>query len=304
MRSASTPPNKVDALSRLVYNTRKKVILKRVNLIVFAVQVPSQTEEYLDSKAIYTRGWEQDRFQLSQMLRKPQLIENPKKPLLLLVTKEGEDNDIDIERIINLLDLGRLQRPIRAVVHSSSKEDSGNLKEALDWLAKTANAKDNESTAVTGSDTEEEGSVVTSTSTALSLAQGGHYVLDYEPTLLAGNATLQRFEPIKKGTHCPFSRAAKLWGGKLPDEHTPKLLGRPPDEVLVVASLNAGPLAEFVVRSSNGEPLDGFCLQLPRYGCRFKSLGHCVCKLLTKLAELDPSPGENAMQMGPIDHPH
>lgn len=285
--------------------------------IVFSIQVPNQIEDYVAdvNGSRYRKGWEQDRYAVSDILRKPQLVENPNKPLLLLVNKEGEEEDFDVERIVNLLGLSRLSRPFRAVVNSvddRSDASAGALREAFDWLAKTASTKEDEATAMTGSDTEEESSVVTSsssvvtsTSTAATLAQqGGHYVLDYEPTLLGGNATLQWFEPIKKGTHCPFARASKLWGGKLADDHKPRLYGRQSKEIDATATLNAGPLAEFVARSTNGEALDGFCLELPRTNYGIENLGEDVCMLLTKFAELDPSPGENAMKMGPIDQPH
>jgi len=111
--------------------------------------------------------------------------------------------------------------------------------------------------------------------------------------------SLKRFDPIKKGSNCPFAAASKLWGGKLPNELTPRLANRV-DEIKEAASLNAAPLAEFAARCGNGEPLDGFCLEIPGYSWRAEDLGKLVRKLLTELAEVDPS-GENAMKMMPVN---
>jgi FPC/CPF motif-containing protein YcgG len=46
-------------------------------------------------------------------------------------------------------------------------------------------------------------------------------------------------------------------------------------------------------------------MQIPAPAWRTpEQLGEAVRHLLTKLSELDPSPGENAMKMGQIDKPH
>jgi hypothetical protein len=294
----------------------ERSIHQDADAFVYFVHI-DETAKYLGDDG-YGRGgdyrfgygeWEGDRFEISMLLRKPELVENPRKPLLLLVNNDRDD-EFDVERLANLFGLGghRFGRPFRAVLYSDLESDTNDstLKESLEWLAEMVCSSQDEETAMTGSDTEDEGSIITSTTTgtAVSSTCGGHYVLDYEPTLLGGNPTLQRFQPIKNGTHCPFARAAKLWGGKLADNLKPRLTGHL-DTVQEAASLNAGPLTEFVARSNNGEPLDGFCLELP--GASYISpehLGEKVRILLTKLAELDPSPGENAMKMGTIDHPH
>ena len=271
------------------------------------------TEDYLESQTdggYSVRMWERDRFELARLLRSPQLMENPKKPLLLLV--HTNDDEVDLERFTNLFGLNRITRPFRAVSYSTDAEsdaDSGVLKESLEWLAKTTSSKnDDESTAaLTGGDIDE-GSVAASLSTSntantfASSSNLGHYMLDYEPTLLGGNPTLERFQPIKKGTICPFARAAKLWGGKLPDELTLRLTSRV-NPIEEAALLNARPLAEFAARSSNGEALDGFCMEIPGHSYRVEDLGEHVRQLLTALSALDPS-GENAMkEMGSIDSP-
>jgi len=73
------------------------------------------------------------------------------------------------------------------------------------------------------------------------------------------------------------------------------------------ALLNAGPLEQFVAQVvEHGAPLDGFCLEIPdaEYELIEEVLRDKVRRLLTQLAALDPSPGENAMKnMGPIDRP-
>ena len=73
-----------------------------------------------------------------------------------------------------------------------------------------------------------------------------------------------------------------------------------------LASLNAGPLADFVNRFNNGDALDGFCLEIPTEytGHTVERLGESIRNLLTKLSALDPSPGENSMKTLPIDHLH
>lgn len=288
--------------------------LQGADSFVYFVNLSGSTEEYLNAGPTGNfsglKKWERDRFELAQLLRSPHLVENPKKPLLLLV--QNNDDDFDVERVTNLLGLNRLgRRPFNAVSYSADKTsnaDVGILKEALGWLTKSGNAEDDESTAaITVSEPGEGGSVTASTTTTVTLASLpsslGHYVLDYEPTLLGGNATLQRFQPIKINTYCPFARAAKLWGGKLPDEHMPRLDIRV-DRIKEAATLNAGPLAEFATRSMNREALDGFCMEIPcSPWCDVEYLGEKIRGLLTALADLDPSPGENCMKkMGSIDN--
>ena len=280
------------------------------NGFIFAIKIPANVEEYLKKPNQHQNpDWERDRFELASLLRMPHLVENPKKPLLLLVHKEGEDDELDMDRLVNLLGLDKIARPFRPVAYTTSQLETGVLQESLTWLTLSAQFKDNEeaSTAnMTGFDTDE-GSIDTSASVSMEMAQtDGHYVLDYEPTLLGGNPTLQRFQPVQKGTFCPFAKGAKLWGGKLPDEHVPRLRHNVrAKELAETAKLNAGPLGEFVARVHNGEALDGFCLQLPASDYIFyvDRLGEQVKGMLTNLADLDPT-GENAMKMGPMDHPH
>jgi len=274
----------------------------------YTVNIKSTVDHYLTC-GDYS-GWERDRAEISRLLRRPSLVENPKKPFLLLVGYDNAcitEDDLGLDRLVNLFGLGgRLGRPFRSVSYSSSAPDEDELKEALEWLRKTAGSPD-EATAMTECETEEENSVVTNTSTLFADDDNaGAYILDYDPTFLGGNPTLQRFERIKKGTHCPFARSAKLWGGKLMDEHKPRLNSEDRfQEIQEAASLNAGPLAEFVARSKDGESLDGFCLEIPRSGyLKPDLLGESVRHLLTRLASLDPAPGENSMKMGPIDQPH
>ncbi|CAB9527872.1 hypothetical protein SEMRO_2096_G314310.1 [Seminavis robusta] len=183
-----------------------------------------ETEDYLSTKRY--PDWERDLCGIERLLRTPSLVENPQKPLLLLVSNDEED-ELDVERLVNLFGLtgANFRRPFRAVL-SDSKGNDGTLLEAIQWLTKTARSSHDEGTAMTGSDTEEESSILTSATagtgaTLASSSVGGHFVMDYEPTLLGGNPTLQRFEPIKKSTHCPFAHAAKLWGGKLPHRPAP-----------------------------------------------------------------------------------
>ena len=284
---------------------------ENADCFVYSINI-KRADEYLEGTSDHRAAWERDRFEISRLLRTPKVVESPRKPLLLLVDT-NEDDTFDIERLVNLMELGgnRLRRPFRAVSYCATDDTKSVLQDAMEWLTNTARSNEDETTAAVtelDEETDEESSVVTSTGTVVTFANGGgggHYILDYEPTLLGGNPTLQRFEKVKKNTHCPFARAAKLWGGKLSDEHTIVLKGRV-DPIEDAARLNAGPLAEFVARSTVcGEPLDGFCLEVPgvQYGLA-EWLGEKVLGLLTKLAALDPSPGENAMKMGPIDHPH
>lgn len=166
---------------------------------VYSVDMSALGQGYFVSKGSggYGGGWEKDRFEIAQLLRTPQLVESPNKPLLLLV--QTQDDEVDLERIVNLLGLNGLgRRPFNAVAYSDGKNsaDTGVLNEALKWLATEASAKNNddESTAAnTTSDTEEEGSVAASTASsfAFSSSNGGHYVVDYEPTMRGGNPTLQ-----------------------------------------------------------------------------------------------------------------
>lgn len=123
---------------------------------------------------------------------------------------------------MNLFGLeGLTRRPFRALPYS----DGDDVKEALNWIgAKARYPTDEDATTTTAGETEDESFIATSNTGFPSDADG--YVLDYEPTLSGGNATLQRFEPVKKGTPCPFARAAKLWGGKLADETVPVLADR------------------------------------------------------------------------------
>lgn len=235
----------------------------------------------------------------SRLLQTPHLVENPEKPFVLLVNNHDDgksEEEFDIGRLVNLFGLeGLTRRPFRALPYS----DGDDVKEALNWIgAKARYPTDEDATTTTAGETEDERSIATSNTAFPSDADV--YVLDYEPTLSGGNATLQRFEPIKKGTHCPFARAAKLWGGKLIDETVPVLADR--FTIEDVAKLNARPLAEFVARVDSGEALDGFCLEIPRSDWLDpKHLGEKVHQLLTMLAEVNPTPGENAMKKGPID---
>ena len=232
--------------------------MKRADAYVYHVEI-----ENLDSYLSHTRnnffdrsgwshvpGWELDRYAIrygssavtllfllqkvspmmcsprhSRLLQTPHLVENPEKPLVLLVNNhdDGKSNEeFDIGRLVNLFGLeGLTRRPFRALPYS----DGDDVKEALNWIgAKARYPTDEDATTTTAGETEDESFIATSNTGFPSDADG--YVLDYEPTLSGGNATLQRFEPVKKGTPCPFARAAKLWGGKLADETVPVLADR------------------------------------------------------------------------------
>ena len=261
---------------------------------VYIVDLAAE-DQYLSHEEGRSKGWERDRFLVTSLLREPSLVENPTKPLLLLANQEFLTEEFDMQRIVNLLGLGSIRRPFRAMSYSTQNAEK--LKEGLEWLKRTAGSVD-EATAMTESETEDEQSIATQASTMFS----DDYVLDYEPTLLGGNPTLQRFEPVKKGTHCAFAKAAKLWGGKLIDESTPRRYMAAKSLVEEAAALNVGPLAEFVARSSGGQPLDGFCMEIPSAAyVNVERLGEYVCHVLTKLAELDPNSRENAMKMGTIE---
>lgn len=275
---------------------------EKADAFVYIVNIEDQ-EVYLNKRQQGQRpGWEHDRFLLSRsFLQKPTMVENSSKPLLLLVNDDCFSDDFEIGRVVNLLGLGgRLSRPFRAISYSTL--DTNNLKEGLAWLKRTATNVD-EATAFTASETEDEASIGTQESnTAMFSTKDDEYVLDYQPTLVGGNPTLQRFQTIQNGTFCPFAKAAKLWGGKLPDTTQPQLHKTNKQYMEEVATLNAGPLAAFVARVNDGDKLDGFCVEIPHSSyVNVETLGKNVCCILAKLAELDPYPGENAMKMGPIE---
>mmetsp|Transcript_9105 Transcript_9105/g.19637 ORF Transcript_9105/g.19637 Transcript_9105/m.19637 type:complete len:540 (+) Transcript_9105:30-1649(+) len=286
---------------------------QEADAFVYYITVENSQDYLSGSKSVYDIGWEQDRDSLARLLRRAEVLKKPNKPLLLAVNTKGDD-DFDGERLVNLLGLtgSSFQRPSRVVTFSETDSDAdmGYLMENFDWLASfSKHSDDDEATAMT---TEDDGSIMTSNTkateassppetTAPTIESTGHYFLDYDPTLLGGNPTLQRFEPIKNGTFCPFAKAAKLWGGKSPIELEPGY-GKGLDyRYERAAKLNAGPLMAFVDRLNTGENLDGFCLEIPSdfYRSTVDELGKAVKIVLTNLSQLDPS-GENSMKMCPI----
>jgi len=287
---------------------------ERADALVYTIDMEGKTEpEYYKSHSWeggYGQAlWEGDRYAIASLLREPGMAKQPNKPFLLLVQEDNLTQDFDMERLVNLLGLGRIHRPFRAATYSTDPAGNGRaLAEAFAWIASSAG---DEGTAATECETDDDASILTSTTTVsgdtMMMLSADPYILDYEPTLRGGNSTLQRFQPLQKNTPCPFARAAKLWGGKsvcdeemAGEKHVPYK-----KRVEHAAALNAGPLAEFVSQVvDEGEPLDGFCLEIP--DAEYESgdkLGEKVGRLLAKLAELDPSPGENAMKMGPCDRP-
>lgn len=291
---------------------------ERADAFVYMIDMGGKSEEeYYGSndgdqeRRFHRLPWESDRYAISSFLGHPSVLKHPHKPFLLLVQKDNLSTEFDMERLINLLGLGRIRRPFRTTTYSigpKNVDSSKTFMSSLTWIRAPSHE---DGTALTECETLEDASIattVTSTSGEAVVNSPNAYILDYEPTMLGGNPTLQRFEPVKRNSPCPFAKSAKLWGGKAVEDEENKAEPSKPvpyqKRVEHAALLNAGPLSEFVALVFEGEPLDGFCLEIP--DARFETaekLGEKVCTLLTKLAELDPSPGENAMQLGPFDTP-
>lgn len=118
--------------------------------------------------------------------------------------------------------------------------------------------------------------------------------LDYDP--VNDNRTLELFSPIKRGTECPFAKGSKLWGAKevISLHVDPKTSIEEQGKDIAVA------LEEFTRQSKNGKSLDGFCIALDSpNGDGPESLGKCIRRVLTALADEDPS-GENCMRVNYI----
>eukprot|EP00566_Odontella_aurita_P009876 CAMPEP_0113552772 /NCGR_PEP_ID=MMETSP0015_2-20120614/15247_1 /TAXON_ID=2838 /ORGANISM="Odontella" /LENGTH=433 /DNA_ID=CAMNT_0000453775 /DNA_START=246 /DNA_END=1547 /DNA_ORIENTATION=+ /assembly_acc=CAM_ASM_000160 len=104
------------------------------------------------------------------------------------------------------------------------------------------------------------------------------------------NTTLQHFLPIKNGTQCPFAKSAKLWGGV-------RIESQSSLEDQAVANVPA--LVEFVRRSTAGQHVDGFCIELDDPTAKVGSteeLGDCVRRLLMELSDHDPA-GDSMMRV-------
>lgn len=115
--------------------------------------------------------------------------------------------------------------------------------------------------------------------------------LGYDPSS-QGNLALQRFAPIRRGTECPFAKAAKLWGSP------PSSLLSPAGYAVSLefqAANSASALAEFVRRSEADEGLDGFVLELDDDEARrsdenaVEAFGECVRRALLALSDEDPA---------------
>jgi ADP-ribosylation factor 1/2 len=125
-------------------------------------------------------------------------------------------------------------------------------------------------------------------------------VMGYSPSDRQTNPVLKNFRPIQRRTSCPFAKAAKLWGVKM----VVTGVDITDNDAAAAAARNnaacaAEALAEFVRRSDQGEPLDGFCIELddPAAGAANPSeFGAHVYIALRALSDLDPS-GERAMRV-------
>lgn len=265
-------------------------------------------------------SWEVARSQLHRLLQT--YGKNTKKPILLLCNKQDLPTALAPNRLANLLGVTELSssRPTLSLGCSSIDGDDDEtdgistiLDEGFEWLKMTlrtpstvvVNLDDakclmkgaNNASTTSSSSTPTTTTVTTQDTDSITTNSGGgsksnddgtaSLMLNYEPTLLGGNVTLQRFEGIKQGTQCPFARSAKLWGGMIAPNYDMS--------IKEVAAMHAKPLAEFVSQLKTGEKkLDGFCIQLHNHSIwNEKTLARAVHETLNALSEYDPSRKEN-----------
>jgi ADP-ribosylation factor 1/2 len=198
------------------------------------------------------------------------------KPMLLLCNKQDMSNSWPAAKIGDFFGVEPGNKKIHVLGCSVTKR--WGLVEGLEWLVSSMEGK-----GIKGEDEEETDPDLSDGDPSLPPSRPE---LSYDPTLAGQNTTLQRFLPIQQGTHCPFAKTAKLWGGQAPEKVD--------KEALLQA--NALALAEFVERIRGNEhhkvvePLDGFCIEIDEDpGSTPESLGLAVKYLLTGLSNLDPA---------------
>jgi ADP-ribosylation factor 1/2 len=145
--------------------------------------------------------------------------------------------------------------------------------------------------------------IVSSSTTSQASSWRSDEVMGYSPSDSQTNPVLKSFRPIQRGSSCPFAKAAKLWGVKMVVTGQDNTNNEA--EATAAAARNnaaagaAEALAEFVRRSDQGEPLDGFCIELgdnAAGAANPSEFGAHVHAALRALSDLDPS-GERAMRV-------
>lgn len=216
-------------------------------------------------------------------------------PVLLFCNKQDLPNAMDpkeiacqfgVERYRKRATVARRFRHTVIVQGCSAKTGCGTW-EGLDMLTRTLLYEENECNKNIPLKEKEKNKLATLPQTT-KMSPDPHF-----SSFSKSNLTLQRFSTIKRSTECPFAKAAKLWGGPPIPSHNSKR-----HQYVEVAQAEAcvESLIEFTNRSNRGEKLDGFCIEIDCDEARNVStpaeFGECVRRLLTAIADLDPSDEE------------
>ena len=210
-----------------------------------------------------------------------------KLPILLFCNKQDLAHAWPPEKISAFFGVKGVQARVK-VVGGVAREKLG-VMEGLEWLVKAMEEEE---------EGEWEEDVTIAEEEEALMIEANDRKLSFDPTKQGRNVTLELFQPIQQDTMCPFAKAAKVWGGQSKTEV---------DDIQMLVRSHAQALTEFVNRVSGkddfeGEPLDGFCIELddPRArGPDPEGLGCVVKEMLTALADQDPAQ-ENVMRVNYI----
>mmetsp|Transcript_17613 Transcript_17613/g.38511 ORF Transcript_17613/g.38511 Transcript_17613/m.38511 type:complete len:378 (-) Transcript_17613:81-1214(-) len=245
---------------------------------------------YSDAQAIVFVIDSNDDDSLARGVKELQILENNPSlrntPVLVFANKQDLPNSKSGDEIstliANAIGASSHKRPWTCVECTATKGEG--LRAGFQWIEDYIDGKIvfDDPKILAG----EEAHTIATTSSDVSTS-GSVDEIVYDPE---NNTTLERFSTIKQGANCPFAKAAKLWGG--PDTGENASLE---DQARSIAPQ----LALFVGKINEGEPIDGFCIELVDSSARNggpKELGEAVRKMLSSLSELDPL-NENMMQV-------